>query len=226
MAVCWGMRTVARKSRRCTLPHFAPRARKLLLCNKAMLSTWRPGAIDPHPAKGVIRPGTLATMPFASTATVKAPLLASHRRFSISTTDLAQHVSWLARRPALACEDRNSSRSPSARDGHRFESAQLHQTGWCAVRRIRQEAGPANKPLYAALCAVAGEPRERSSLTTAKLIIKRREEGDGRRVQGARAGLSRGGYFLDRRNASLAVTPQSIVYPKRGAARYEVSLRA
>jgi hypothetical protein len=32
-----------------------------------------------------------------------------------------------------------------------------------------------------------------------KLIIKQREEGDGRRVQGARAGLSRGGHLLDRR---------------------------
>ena len=37
------------------------------------------------------------------------------------------------------------------------------------------------------------------SRTIMKLIIKQREEGDGRRVQGARAGLSRGGHLLDRR---------------------------
>jgi hypothetical protein len=37
------------------------------------------------------------------------------------------------------------------------------------------------------------------SRTIMKLIIKQREEGDGRRVQGARAGLSRSGHLLDRR---------------------------
>jgi hypothetical protein len=84
----------------------------------------RPRASDPHPAKGNVRSGT--TPRCCLRQYVDETLLASHRTFRPQPRSGAD-VPWPLRRPALTREERNSSRSPSARDGHQFESPQLHQ---------------------------------------------------------------------------------------------------
>ncbi len=72
--------------------------------------------------------------------------------------------------------------------------------------------------------AYAGGRAPTGALTHAKRcarkIIKEHEEGDGLRVQGARAGLSRGGHLLDRRTARRGRRP---VTQRNVAAREEVS---